>query len=237
MKETKDEIRVFEGEAGIRAGFTTRSTTAAARRDELLEEVAPLGGSVIHPCLVHGTDIVLLEEDCPKGLVDIEDTDGCITDVPHIVLTSTHGDCLPIYAYDPVHRAIGLVHAGWRGTQALIAENLVACMEQCFGTDPGDLKVCIGPGIDSCCFEVDEDVAMQFLGMDWADEWIGEYVNLLPSGKYTIDLKGFNLELLMLNGVEDISLSPLCTCCREDLFYSWRRSRDKDRMLAYIEIL
>ncbi len=231
MKDT--ELSIIENE-GARAFFTTRATRAFERREALSVQSGTFGGAVIWPHLVHGTDIAVIgREQLGKGTVIFEDHDGAVTDVPGIALTVTCGDCLPIYAWDPARRAAGLVHAGWRGTLAGIAAELVYTMQREYGSRPEDLQVRIGPGIDACCFEVKEDCYGQFLDKY---PWAEGYMYARPDGSFTLDLKGINLEILSLCGVEDAQASPLCTCCEEELFYSWRGRKEKDRMLACIYI-
>jgi YfiH family protein len=187
-----------------------------------------------------------------EALLGIEATDGCVTDVPGVVLTSTHGDCLPIYICDPVRRAIGLAHAGWRGTYDGIAAVLAETMMREFGSDPEDMLVYIGPGIDFCCFEVNGDVAEAFTDRYY---WAQEMTAVKPlrfeapeasdaaSGqepepvqKYLVDLKAINDELLKICGIpeENITISGDCTVCDAENYYSHRRAKEKDRMLAYI---
>ena len=230
---TVTELKIID-DRQVFASFTTRQTTAYERREALAREAEGFGGAVVWPHLVHGTDIAVVgEESQGKGLVVFEDHDGAVTCVPGIALTVTCGDCLPVYAWDPVHRAIGLVHAGWRGTLAGIAAEMVYVMGREYGSRPEDLQVRIGPGIDACCFEVKEDCYDLFLDKY---PWAEDYMYRRPGGSFTLDLKGINLEILTLCGVEDALASDRCTCCEEDVFYSWRGRKEKDRMLAYIYI-
>ncbi len=225
------ETCIYEDER-VFASFTTRITTAAERRAALARQADSFGGAVIWPHLVHGTDIAEAgRETLGKGLVIYEDHDGSVTDVPGIALTVTCGDCLPIFAWDKKKGAIGLVHAGWRGTLAGIAAELVYKMQKLYGTDPADLTVRIGPGIDACCFEVKEDCYGLFLDKY---PWAEDFMYRRPDGSFTLDLKGINLEILSLCGVEDAEASKECTCCGKERYYSWRRSGERDRMLAYI---
>ncbi|MBR0131140.1 MAG: polyphenol oxidase family protein [Firmicutes bacterium] len=193
-----------------------------------------------------------------EALLGIGATDGCVTDVPGVVLTSTHGDCLPIYIYDPVKKAVGLAHAGWRGTYDGIAAVLADTMVREFGSDPMDMLAYIGPGIDFCCFEVNEDVAEAFTDRYyWAQEMTAikplryekqphaagplnagdaEETEYQPVQKYLVDLKAVNDELLKISGIpeENINICRDCTVCDAESYYSHRRAKEKDRMLAYI---
>lgn len=243
----------------VEAGFTTIGKTGPERREELAERAKKEDRTVIRPVQVH-SDIIAsaarepetgeLEfrefsggrEKIPegagnapryeKGLIEIPDVDGVITDDPSLILTSSHGDCLPIYMYDPVHHAIGLCHSGWRGCLSGIGANMLAAMEQSFGSRPEDIVTYIGPGIDLCCFEVGAELAGDFLDRyPWIEDG---YMIDDRNGKYHIDLKGMTMELLAICGNHKSSASGLCTCCREDLFWSYRRNGAKERMMAWM---
>ena len=91
-----------------------------------------------------------------------EDIDGLVTDRPGITLITTHGDCNPLYFYDPVRCVIGLAHSGWRGTLGEIAGEMIRKMHTHYDCVPSDILAGIGPGLCQDCFEVDEDVAEMF---------------------------------------------------------------------------
>ncbi len=148
-------------------------------------------------------------------------TDGVITDRKDVLLTTVHADCLPVWFYDEEHQAIGLVHAGWRGTLAGIAPKAVKLMQETYGSDPAKMKAAIGPGISLCCFETGPEVIEAFRKeYDFADEFAE------PKGeKYYIDLKGIVNEQLIRVGIttENIEISKHCTCCESEMFASYRR--------------
>ena len=100
-------------------------------------------------------------EDAGKGVVrerDYRDIDGLITDVPGLTLVTFYADCVPLYLLDPVNRAIGLSHSGWRGTVKRMGQVTVDAMKEAFGTKPEDLIACVGPSICRDCFEVGGEV-------------------------------------------------------------------------------
>lgn len=104
-------------------------------------------------------------EDAGNGLTrerEFHDTDGLITDVPGIVLSTFYADCVPLYFVDPVHRAIGLSHSGWRGTVNRMGKATIEAMRREYGSRPEELCCAIGPSICQDCYEVSEDVAMEF---------------------------------------------------------------------------
>ena len=111
---------------------------------------------------VHRSDVRRVTAvDCGKGLwrmQDYDSADALITDVPHIPLVVFSADCGIILLYDPVRRAVGAAHAGWRGAAAGIVYKTVRRMQETFGTDPRDLRAAIGAAIGPCCFETDADV-------------------------------------------------------------------------------
>ena len=230
-------IQIFGG-LPVHAGFTCKPADGKVYRAQLLQK-AP----VVRLSLVHGRDIAVIRSitpqgaapfraDMDEGFLDVYEADGAVTDLPGVYLTTTHGDCVPVWAYDPKKGAVGVAHAGWRGTLAGVSANLVQTMHKAYGSDPADILACVGPGISACCFEVGPDIADLFTDrFPWAEEFLYAY----PQARPHIDLKGINAELLKMEGVEQIEISPHCTCCEPDLFWSHRRSADKTRMLAYIE--
>ncbi len=248
-----NDMIIFPEEPRIEAGFTKRPDLSDIRRSAMAEEAGMTGGLVVRPCLVHGVHIEKITEEHKAfgPYLEFEETDGLITDVPGVTLTSTHGDCIPIWIIgehgeSPEEKSpdrlkkpvIGLAHAGWKGTMNGIAAELAAAMIREYGCQPEDLRAYIGPGIDKCCFQVSEDVKQAFAEtIDWAGTYITSDAESggMP-GKYHIDLKGVNEAYLRHAGLSQIRISPFCTCCRADLFYSWRRDADKRRMLAFIRI-
>lgn len=135
--------------------------------------------------------------------------DAVLEDQPGAVVAVKTADCVPILLVDAKRRAVGAVHAGWRGTAAHIAAGAVEAMRERFGSEPGDLHAAIGPAIGKCCYEVGPEVAAQF----------GE------QGRAHIDLSTANVGQLVQAGVtrERIYASNLCTRCMSEEFHSFRR--------------
>lgn len=146
--------------------------------------------------------------------------DGLVTNVPGLALVVFTADCTPILLHDPVTGAVGAVHAGWRGTAKKIAVRAVEAMVSAFGTNPADIRAAIGPNIGPCCFETDADVpeSMREAFGKEAERWIRP-----QKDKYYVNLKELNALALRRSGVEHVEISPLCTACRQDLFWSHRR--------------
>ena len=138
--------------------------------------------------------------------------DALVEKAPGTVVAVRTADCIPILLVDERNRAVAAVHAGWRGTAARIAQHAITAMHDRFGTTPADLHAAIGPGIGKCCYEVGPEVAAQF----------GE------QGKAHIDLAASNRAQLVQAGVTPgrVYASNLCTMCRADEFYSFRRDRE-----------
>lgn len=181
---------------------------------------------------VHSTRIITADERI-KGMGfrnDMEriEADGFVTDKRGIVLVTFHADCVPLYFVDTENRAIGMAHAGWRGTADGMAEEMVKRMGKEFGTKPENIKAAVGPSIGRCCFQVDVPVVEIFREKyDFADRFIIEDES--AEGKYKIDLWGINRQLLINNGVaaENIEIGGICTKCRPDTFYSHRVMGEK----------
>lgn len=161
--------------------------------------------------------------DAGKGLYcdrDYSSVDGMVTDVPHLPLVVFSADCNVILLYDPVGRAIGACHAGWRGTALGIAKKTAQEMVQLFGCEARNIRAAIGPAIGQCCFETDEDVPTAL--REALGEEVAPYITWNGT-KYHIDLKAVNALWLRKAGVERIDICDHCTACRPDLYWSHRK--------------
>lgn len=170
----------------------------------------------------HGVEVAWLQQ--PEDVLRTWPADACITNHPQVALALTTADCVPIFFHDPEAEAVGLAHAGWRGTVAGIAQETVRAMVRQLGARPERIRVGVGPHISECCFEVGREVQQTFSQTYGEVEWIR------PQGredKWNIDLREANRYWLLQAGIlpEHIAMCPLCTSCREDLFYSYRRDR------------
>ena len=156
---------------------------------------------------------------------DLQSVDALITNEPGVTLVTYYADCTPLFFVDPVQRAIGLAHAGWRGTAGRIGERVLSEMRRLYGTDPKDIKAAVGPAISVCCYEVDEPCAANFLAM--TDLSVERFVFSKGGGKYMLDLLEANRQILMSAGVpeESITLSDLCTNCNSTLLWSHRATK------------
>lgn len=148
--------------------------------------------------------------------------DGLITNDPGTALVIFTADCTPLLLHDPVTGAVGACHAGWRGTALDIGGKTVRAMVEAFDCDPKNIRAAIGPNLDACCFQTDADVPQAMLaafGRE-VEQWIR------PAGdKYYVNLKEINAYALGRAGVEHIEISPECTMCRHDRYWSHRYTK------------
>lgn len=156
---------------------------------------------------------------------DIESVDALITNEPGVTLVTYYADCTPLFFVDTKQKAIGLAHAGWRGTVGRIGDNVVKKMQSLYCTDPSDIKAAIGPAISVCCYEVDKPCADNFLALDELDST--KFVFPKGNGKFMIDLLETNRQILVHAGVknENITVSDVCTNCNSELLWSHRATK------------
>ena len=171
------------------------------------------------------------EEDRGKGITcprDYTDIDGMITEVPGLVLATFYADCVPLYFADPVHRAVGLSHSGWRGTVQKIGAVTIKKMAEEYGSDPSDMKVAIGPSICQDCYEVSLDVIEEFKNVFDQKHWENLFY-AKENGKYQLNLWEANRIIFMETGIpeENISMPNICTCCNAEFLFSHRASHGK----------
>ena len=177
----------------------------------------------------HTTNVRLVtEEDRGKGFdkeKDYTDTDGLITNVPGLMLVTIYADCVPLYFVDPVHKAIGLSHSGWKGTVHRMGKVTLERMAEEFGTRPEDVQAAIGPSICQGCYEVSEDVARAFMD-EFADQLDDRLVYRKGNGKYQLNLWSANERILLEAGIrpEHLTITNVCTCCNHELLFSHRAS-------------
>lgn len=179
----------------------------------------------------HTTNVCRVDRSCGGYGVTKErpytDVDGLVTNEPGLILATFYADCVPLYFVDPVHKAIGLSHSGWRGTVARMGKATLDKMKAEFGTNPADVYAAIGPSICQDCYEVSEDVADAF-----KEAFAGHEEEILldkGNGKYQLDLWKAN-EIVMLDaGIkkEHLAITNICTCCNDRLLFSHRASKGR----------
>ncbi|MBI3925954.1 MAG: peptidoglycan editing factor PgeF [Armatimonadetes bacterium] len=175
----------------------------------------------------HGSRVAVLRE--PNGGLKLGD--ACTSDRPDTPMAITTADCVPVLFHDPVTGAVALAHAGWRGTVAGVVAETVKAMRAEYGTRPEDLRAALAPAIGPCCFLVDEDVAVRF-----EQRFPESDLVRCQGAKWSVDLWEANRLLLIEAGVpvRQIDTCPLCTSCRSDLFFSYRRDRKRTGRMAAV---
>jgi polyphenol oxidase len=248
---------VVDGKPALNLGFTEwddRERVGANRR-KFLSTIGPGKMSLITMRQFHSDVIHVSAEpsaDSPKA-------DALITRTPGLLLGVQTADCVPILLADTRRHAVAAIHAGWRGTLARIAVKTLGKMNMEFGTQPADVVAALGPAIGSCCYEVGPEVAQAFAAQfPAAAEWFegpfeqlahGEeplwlpWLTMMPPGhvppppRVQLDLRASNRQQLIDAGVPEkqISVSDLCTACRTELLFSYRREGAKTgRLMAVI---
>ncbi len=283
LKKSEIEILRAENFAGLRwlmHGFSTRGGGFSRQYGRALnlgyttEDSAPLvernraaflsklgaiaengaGWPLVTLRQIH-SDLVHVIERIPREPVT---GDGLVTNVPGLLLAIQSADCLPVLLADPKRRAVGALHAGWRGTLARIVEK--GKMRHAFGSEPAELMAAIGPGIHSCCYEVGNELRDKFDSQfSYSADLFHEVIESDPvkekypllfltarapghgeaERKLHLDLVEANRRQLISAGVrpEKISASPLCTACRPELLFSHRAEKGiTGRMMGVIAI-
>lgn len=185
----------------------------------------------------HTTHVRAVDEaDAGKGLLrerDYQDVDGLVTDVPGITLVAFFADCVPLFILDPVHRAIGLSHSGWRGSVNRIGKETLDVMGREYGTRAGDVVACIGPSICRDCFEVGPEVAEKF-SRAFSQRYWPQLYDKKEDGKYQLDLWRANQIIFTEAGVrpENIHTTDICTRCNPRLLFSHRAMGERRGNLA-----
>jgi len=185
---------------------------------------------------VHGCQVAkVTPRDRGRGANELDSAvpgcDALITDHAGLWLLSFYADCVPVYFFDPVHRAIGVAHCGWKGTMDRIAAKTLRCMQAEYSTSAEQLQVFIGPGIGPCCFVIQPDlknkVEAEFTG--WHD-----IMTVDAEGTITWNLPETNRRMLMAEGVRavNITVCEVCTACNPQLFYSYRREQGRTGRMA-----
>jgi polyphenol oxidase len=259
--------RVYGGSA-LNLGFTKHDTRAAVERNRqlFLKELGVANGHrswplislrQIHSDLIHCIDGIRID-----GMRGDEMTaqplagDGLVTDTPGLVLAVQAADCLPIILADRKQRAVGVFHAGWRGTVQRIVEKGVGEMRKYFKSDPRNLVAAIGPGVRGCCYEVGGEVRTRFEAQFvYADTLFREVKESDPvrekypllfltarapghgelPPKLFLDLIEANRRQLLDAGViaRNIDTAAPCTACHTDLLFSFRAEKGvTGRMMA-----
>lgn len=249
LKKEKDFIHGFSTRlGGVSEGcFSSMnlSFTRGDREEAVKENYRRIARAIgFHPWdlvtsdQTHTTNVrVVTEEDRGKGIAhprDYQDVDGMVTNVPGLILATYYADCVPLYFVDPVQRAVGLSHSGWRGTVGKIGAVTIKMMEEVYGSKREDILAAIGPSICQKCYEVSQDVAEEFKSAFSPKYWKELFYPGKKEGKYQLNLQEANRRIFLEAGIleEHIFLPGVCTCCNPDLLFSHRASGGKRGNLA-----
>ena len=190
----------------------------------------------------HTTNIHLVTKaDAGNGITRpsvYDDIDGLATDIPGIALVTFYADCVPLYFVDPVHRAIGLAHSGWRGTVGKIGKNTIQLMQENFGSKPEDLLAAVGPSVCMDCYEVSEDVIEQFKEAFEKKYWEDLFYKK-ENGKYQLNLWKANELIFLESGIlpEHMAITNVCTHCNSKILYSHRTmGNNRGNLCAFLAL-
>ncbi len=241
--------RVYGGNA-LNLGFTKHDSRAAVERnrDLFLKELGVANGRRSWPLVslrqIHSDLIHRVDRTPQQSLTG----DGLVTDTPGLLVAVQTADCLPIILVDPKRPAVGVFHAGWRGTVKRIVEKGVGEMRKHFGSDPRNLVAAIGPGVQGCCYEVGEEVRNRFEAqfayarslfreVKESDPVREKYPMLFLTArapghselpvKLFLDLVEANRRQLLDAGVlaRNIEATAPCTACHTELLFSFRAEK------------
>lgn len=246
------------GGSALNLGFTPEDSRASVVRNRqlFLKELGVANGRKTWPLIslrqIHSDLIYRVDSPPDEPLAG----DGLITDTAGLLVAVQAADCLPIILVDKKRKAIGVFHAGWRGTVKRIVEKGVGEMRRHFRTDPKHIMAAIGPGVQSCCYDVGEELRIRFQAQfSYADSLFREvkesdpvrekYPLLFLSArapghsdlltKLFLDLKEANRRQLLDAGVlaKNIDSNFPCTACHTELLFSYRAEKGKTgRMMA-----
>lgn len=249
------ESPLFQREIGLQHGFSTRkggvskehlaslnlSFSVEDAKENVLENFRRIGerfGKTPEDFVLskqsHETKVLKVgTKDRGKGITkdrDYEGIDALITDEKGIILSCFSADCVPILFYDPIHKAVGACHSGWRGTKGKILQNVVEKMRKHFSSNPAEILIAIGPSICKEQYVVSEDLALSFLE-DYPDlgEDTASPIQRISKDKFQLDLWDLNRRIALNCGIkeEHISISGYCTMENPELFFSHRYSQGK----------
>ncbi len=206
--------------------------TVLKNRERLAENMGiPLSDFAIAKQVHSGTVTLVTEGMRGYGAADldtaVEETDAMVTDVTGLCLTVLMADCVPVLFFDPQERVVAAVHAGWRGTVKLAAQNTINTLRETFGCKPTDILVGIGPSIGPCHYEVGPEVISQVEDAFGGTEG---YINdESADGKGYFDLWEANKRQIIEAGIpaQNIEIAQICTYCNPHLFFSERHQKGK----------
>ncbi len=192
-------------------------------RRRIFDAIGLQVGSIYDAWQVHGTNVICTDRPRHLGLAHVK-ADAILTDNPQVTLFMRFADCVPIFLYDPIHRVVGMAHAGWQGTLLQVARITVERMVSDYDTNPEDILAGIGPSVGPNHYEIGPDVAEKV-----SDTFSEEAPHLLVNrrGKIYFDLWKTNQLILERAGIKQIQVAGLCTACHTEDWYSHRAEHGK----------
>ena len=170
--------------------------------------------------LVHGAEVIQLNAP-PNGAKPLPKADAMITDQRNLPLLLRFADCVPLLFYDPKKNAIGMAHAGWRGTALGIAAQTVRALRDAYGCAPASIQALIGPGICEACYEVGAEV-LAAMRERFSDAELAACASESARGRWLLNLPALNRFQLEQAGLVSIHDAAICTACHCADFFSHR---------------
>ena len=248
-------ISALNGREVLNLGFTEWDTRENVQKNRKLFQSALDANELALVSLKQfHSDVVCGFSSAPNELCS---ADASISNTANLLLGIQTADCVPILLLDPKKRGVAAVHAGWRGTLQRIVEKTIGRMKMEFKTAASDLLAAVGPAIGGCCYEVGTEVAAAFHSQfanapEWFDElrtgdepnplqWLNQFPpgHQPPPKNVRLDLRKANRAQLLAAGLrpQNILVSDLCTACRPDLLFSYRKQgSESGRMISVIGI-
>ena len=225
--------------SSMNLSFSRGDDEASVRENfkRMAEAIGVEPNSLIFAAQTHTTNVrKVTAGDKGKGIVcplDYQDVDGLITNEHGICLTTFYADCVPLFFIDPVHKAIGLSHSGWRGTVGKMGQETLRRMKEEYGTDAKDVIAAVGPSICQDCYEVSEDVIDKFKEA-FDEKYWSELFYKKENNKFQLNLWKANEIILLEAGVhrENIAVTNVCTNCNSDVLFSHRATKGQRGSLA-----
>lgn len=189
--------------------------------------------NMVYTKQTHTTNIKIVDNyNKGMGIIkerDYDNIDGIITNTNNLCLVSSFADCIPVTLVDAKKGVIAALHSGWKGTVGNISQNGIECMKESFGCNEADIIAFVGPGICKNCYQVSEDVAIEFMKVYSAEETeliLTPDDNNKCTGKYHLDLIAANYINLINAGLlpHNIYVADVCTSCNKELLFSHRAS-------------
>lgn len=253
FEEAKELVCVFSTrKGGVSSGMFASMNLGRMEMDgrdnvvknyEIFAEAAGINPENIIISDQQHTDNIMIvsKKDRGKGLYrekTYSAVDGFITNERETALCLLFADCVPVFLYDPVKKAIGLVHSGWKGTAKEISKKAVRMLEKNYKSNPSDIISVIAPSICRNCYEVSGDLYDAFCAK-FSPKELAQIFFPKDNGKFQLDLWQANRIILKKAGLtdENIHITDLCTCCNSSLLFSHRASKGKRGNLAGIIML